>query len=118
MANYTLITDPGHGWLQVPETDVLDLGIEGKISACSYYKAPFVYLEEDCDAPLFMNARKAKGLSEPWVSVSPTNEESVIRTYSRYSKRFLNKAVNTETELDRFTRENVETPLGEFYGGE
>ena len=55
MAKYTFYESPGHGWLRVPVSDVLDAGIENKIgSACQ--RGGYYYLEEDCDMPLFMEA--------------------------------------------------------------
>lgn len=48
--------DPGHGWLQVPKELILELGIVGDISLCSYVDEHFGYLEEDCDMPLFLHA--------------------------------------------------------------
>lgn len=56
-------TDPGHGWVEVPEQLVVSLGIEEKISEYSYYSfdKKAYYLEEDCDAELLVNALKANG---------------------------------------------------------
>ena len=53
---YRFISDPGHGWLEVPIEELLDLGIWDKISGYSYQKGGMAYLEEDCDAPLFIDA--------------------------------------------------------------
>ena len=46
--------DPGHGWLEVPLAQVAALGITNKISGYSYRKGTMAYLEEDCDATLFI----------------------------------------------------------------
>lgn len=50
--------DPGHGWLAVPVRALLDSGISGQVSTCSYIDGAMalVYLEEDVDAPLFLAA--------------------------------------------------------------
>jgi hypothetical protein len=65
--NITYHTDPGHGWLAVPLSLIRRLNLMGKISACSYIDsaadAPVVYLEEDCDAGLFMNAAKQREIT-------------------------------------------------------
>ena len=55
---YTFISDPGHGWLEVPSAELIKTGIALDISECSYRdpKTGNVYLEEDIDAPLFMAA--------------------------------------------------------------
>ena len=51
---FTFYCDPGHAWLKVPLTLLEDLGLTGKISRFSYRSARFGYLEEDCDAGLFI----------------------------------------------------------------
>ena len=60
MENKTYIfhTDPGHGWLAVPFKDIHRLGIGEKISGYSYIKGKTAYLEEDCDAGVFIDAYK------------------------------------------------------------
>ena len=52
MPKYTFIIDPGHGWLRVPLAEIRGLAI----SSYSFRDANYAYLEEDCDAPLFMRA--------------------------------------------------------------
>jgi len=59
MKKYTFINDPGHGWLSVPLSDIQALGIADHISSYSYMSPTRAYLEEDCDASLFINAAKA-----------------------------------------------------------
>lgn len=53
------ISDPGHGWLEVPILELAQLGIAADISSCSYISAGMthVYLEEDCDAGVFFRAK-------------------------------------------------------------
>lgn len=60
---YIFFVDPGHGWLGVPIADLYNLGIIDKITQYSYFNRfiRFAYLEEDCDAPLFIAAAKAAG---------------------------------------------------------
>ena len=53
--------DPGHGWLKVPISLLKELGIESRITVYSYRRGDYAYLEEDCDAPAFMNAMEARG---------------------------------------------------------
>lgn len=50
--------DPGHGWLGVPMKVVVDAGVAGQISTCSYMSkgGNVAYLEEDCDAARFLYA--------------------------------------------------------------
>ena len=59
--------DRGHGWLEVPREDIDVLGLADEISNLSYLlshthkRAGMVYLEEDCDATLYLDAAKAAG---------------------------------------------------------
>lgn len=73
----TFHTDPGHGWLEVTRADLVELGILGLVSAYSYTDGPRFYLEEDCDATLYLEAAKAAG----WVLnlVDKYAEDSFIR---------------------------------------
>ena len=67
MTTYTYHTDAGHGWLEVPYRDLLNAGLHmSQVSGFSYAQVtdqyvPTLYLEEDCDMPLFLNALQAKG---------------------------------------------------------
>ena len=47
-------SDSGHGWLAVKRKDI-PLEILNQISRFSYQRGDSVYLEEDCDASLFVN---------------------------------------------------------------
>jgi hypothetical protein len=62
MKRLTFHTDPGHGWLEVSRAELRDLGLLDKVSSCSYQAAQRVYLEEDCDASLYIEALKSQGL--------------------------------------------------------
>ena len=61
----TFIFDPGHGWLQVPLTDIAALGIEGNISEYSFIDGIYAYLEEDCDYAVFVEACRARNAPLP-----------------------------------------------------
>lgn len=58
---YIFFTDPGHGWLRVPLTELEP--IKNKISACSYMNDKYAYLEEDCDASKFLKYKFGKDTS-------------------------------------------------------
>ena len=58
---YLFTSDPGHGWLHVPRRELDVLNIADKVSHCSYQNGMTVYLEEDCDVQLYLDARKADG---------------------------------------------------------
>jgi len=57
---FTYYTDAGHGWLAAKRKFLQELGIESQISYCSFQRGGTVYLEKDCDMPLFLNAYEAK----------------------------------------------------------
>lgn len=60
MANqYRFIADPGHGWLEVPMAELVELGIADKITSYSYRSRDglLAYLEEDCDLSTFARAK-------------------------------------------------------------
>ena len=90
MENKTYIfhTDPGHGWLAVPYKDLVELNIQDKISDYSYSKGATAYLEEDCDAAVFINAYKAK-FGKMFAFRQSYKENTPIRYFDDYSE--LNK---------------------------
>lgn len=53
MKQYTYISDLGHGWLEVPETD---FPANYRPSEFSYHSEGMAYLEEDSDAIRFLRA--------------------------------------------------------------
>jgi hypothetical protein len=84
--NKTIIyhTDPAHGWLEVTAADVQALGIAGQISNYSYRKGDACYLEEDCDAFLFMETAKGAGWTVN-VTTRHTDRDSFIRALPRFA---------------------------------
>ena len=90
----TEFTDPGHGWLSVPRSLIISLGLKDKITGFSYQKGNRVYLEEDCDCSIFYDTFFAKqGLSNYTrddiksyfeVKDSWTNNQSPVRYYQHY----------------------------------
>lgn len=75
----TFHTDSGHGWLEVPRADAIALGLAEKISAYSYEGGLSLYLEEDLDAGLYLDAAKAAGYTLHIVE-KYTDGDSPIRT--------------------------------------
>ena len=52
--SFTFHEDAGHGWLAVDVVTAADIGLTPEdFSNCSYRLGSTLYLEEDCDAPLF-----------------------------------------------------------------
>ena len=77
-------SDPGHGWLEVPQTLIMQLGLVDKISHYSYFKDNTAYLEEDGDAGIFLDALKLnKDIKVEFDEIS-YNNESKIRSYPSY----------------------------------
>lgn len=82
MRHYRKISDPGHGWLEVPVKDILELGVESQISPHSYVRGKLAYLEEDVDAPLFLKElRKREG--EP-IIVDVYQDPCSVREYKSF----------------------------------
>ena len=81
--SYTFHTDPGHGWLEVSKEELSLFNIADKISSYSYKLGSKVFLEEDCDAGLFINALENKGIKFTYTTIN-SNSDSIIRTYKRY----------------------------------
>ena len=55
---YKVYEDAGHSWMEVLKSELIDLGINKSISAYSYQNDEYAYLEEDCDAGKFIDAKK------------------------------------------------------------
>jgi hypothetical protein len=70
--------DPGHGWMKTTRETLIKYGVMDKISQYSYQKGPFVWLEEDCDAPTLIKAVEANG-AEVKLFDHYCNSESHIR---------------------------------------
>ncbi|MCL4525176.1 MAG: zincin-like metallopeptidase domain-containing protein [Gammaproteobacteria bacterium] len=89
---YTFTSDPGHGWLVVPTSDIAQLGIAQDISICSYLspRGGKAYLEEDCDAPRFVTAyAEHYGIDEDalWKKIAITNNidrQATCRSYDHF----------------------------------
>lgn len=86
--NLNFYYDAGHGWLEVPTQIVKEMGILKKISRYSYlnsYSAPDrkCYLEEDCDAPLFLDACKIKDVNVT-INEIDNGTHSFVRNLSKF----------------------------------
>jgi len=78
-------SDPGHGWLKVEKRMLEQFGIDDKISYYSYARGDYVYLEEDCDASLFIGALKDRGIEYEFKEHISLSKDSPIRNYAPYS---------------------------------
>jgi len=82
--SFLFFSDPGHGWLKIPRKLLQQLGIEQKITHYSYQRSEYVYLEEDCDASLFLQTMKEKGIEVKIVDRRQDNKSSPIRSYASF----------------------------------
>ena len=79
---FTFYSDPGHGWLRVDIQSAESVGLEPKdFSRFSYRNSHWLYLEEDCDAGLFIKAYTAKHGTPPHIQEKNTRIRSLIRNY-------------------------------------
>jgi len=79
---YTYIVDSGHGWLKVPHSELRTLGIADKISLYSYSNGSYAYLEEDCDAGVFIDAKG--GMNEVPFRTDYHDGPCYVREYNSY----------------------------------
>lgn len=79
---FKFYSDPGHGWLAVEKNLLVKMGIADKISEYSYMKGETAYLEEDCDAAIFI--KEYKRLGNEFRHISVYHEKTPIRSYPRY----------------------------------
>lgn len=86
MKTLRLISDSGHGWLEVDKITLCGMKLADCISPYSYDGAINAYLEEDCDASLFMTACAALG-DIPEIKEVYHDGESPIRGYRRYDAK-------------------------------
>jgi len=87
-SHLTFLSDPGHGWLQVPLVEIVALEIEGQISSYSYIQGEFAYLEEDCDCPRYLQARESRGFPRPVI------EAQFVERFVRPGLRFQDSALD------------------------
>ena len=84
MLTLDYVQDPGHGWIAADVQGLRALGIADKISSYSYRDGDLVWLEEDCDAPLFVGALRKAGI--PFTIVEThTRGDAFIRRLPRFS---------------------------------
>ncbi len=77
-------SDPGHGWVAVKRELLENLGIAHRISVYSYQKGNTVYLEEDCDFSVLIEAFKQNRISFE-LDHKYTDNRSPIRSYENYA---------------------------------
>jgi hypothetical protein len=86
MKQYVFHVDAGHGWIAVKRKELERLGILNKITNYSYQRGGTVYLEEDCDATTFFNAKEkaGEGLTKEQIRES-YQDRSPVRSYAYFT---------------------------------
>ena len=86
MQTYRYIQDPSHGWIEVPLEELENIAY--KISRYSYmdHKTGKAYLEEDCDAAIFI--KKLKDTDTPYEIKEVHQEHTFIRNLPRFEYGF------------------------------
>lgn len=78
-----IYADPGHAWAKIDRALLTTLGIANRISSYSYQRGTSVYLEEDCDLTMFMQAAQTAGINIEF-RMHHTDRQSRIRSYALY----------------------------------
>jgi hypothetical protein len=122
-------SDPGHSWLRVSRKDAERLNILERISAFSYQSESgrVLYLEEDCDAPILLDALSRSTDSLPNYRIDRhTNKSSRVRSLPSYRRIFYDVVcsqygglVETLDKLETYCRQyqpnyNVPRPCDQF----
>lgn len=77
---FTLVTDPGHGWLVVTHDELHTVGLNATmLSTYSYWDADYFYLEEDMDYGIFAAAFKRTFGEAPSITLFNRKTRSPIR---------------------------------------
>ena len=84
MKTYIWAVDAGHAWLSVKQSELNNLGIAHKISSFSYMKGGSVYLEEDCDAAVFIDAYTSKFGHAPKTKQGKYWDRQPCRSFASY----------------------------------
>lgn len=102
---YTYHTDPGHGWMAVKRDELIILGIDHLISTYSYQSpsGQTIYLEEDCDADLFLKTYQEKFGPEVRIrgriKETHVNSNHRIRDLGVYDKKHPNISIKQQLVL-------------------
>jgi hypothetical protein len=93
-------SDPGHGWVPVKRQTLLRLGIAHKVSPYSYQRGQTVYLEEDCDAGLLIQALGTRGDDWDWDldRSSYTDRRHPIRSYASFELSPIEQTISETSE--------------------
>ena len=84
-STFTFVTDPGHGWLLVKESELSILGLTTRsFSEYSYRSRDGVLaLEEDCDASIFKDAWELAQGNAMKLTVRHSDLDCIVRGWPR-----------------------------------
>jgi len=93
--------DPSHGWLAAPIDEILEAKLS--ISGYSYINRDegMAYLEEDCDAIVFINHLKKNNV--PFTIADCTSDDHPIRSYECWPEEW-----NPNPDLQKWFDDHVE----------
>ncbi len=83
MLTIDYIQDPGHGWIAADIHSLRAYGLTDKVSAYSYRDGDIVWLEEDCDAGLYIRALESAGVPFK-IKETHCNGNAFIRRLPRF----------------------------------
>jgi len=78
--------DRGHAWAKVKRTLLQRLKLEAHVSPYSYQKGDYVYLEEDVDLGLLVNALNRQGIGYIFKE-HYTDGRSRVRSFDQFQPR-------------------------------
>jgi hypothetical protein len=81
---FKFYSDPGHGWLAVKRKLVDQYMVGDEVTCYSYMNGKTVYLEEDYDAPRFLEKIKAAGFVVEIEHKMNATNASPIRRYDSF----------------------------------
>jgi hypothetical protein len=84
ISSLTFHSDPSHGWLAVPASEVARVGVNPTRYS---YRSPCgktLYLEEDCDATAYLAALRMRNEPRPQIIERHSNGDSFIRRLPHY----------------------------------
>lgn len=82
---FDMYNDAGHGWLKVQYHLIEKMGLTQNITPYSRQHGIDVFLEEDCDAPMFIRKYREMFEREPLIRQHYTDKRSRIRNYNNYN---------------------------------
>jgi len=83
MLTIDYIQDPAHGWIAADIHSLRAYGLADKVSAYSYRDGDIVWLEEDCDAGLYIRALQSAGVPYRIIETH-TNGDAFVRRLPRF----------------------------------